>query len=30
MLRLFHKVPVRHLPPYSLLREFLGGSAYEY
>ena len=30
LLHKFHPVPVRHLPPYSLLREFLGGSAYEY
>ena len=30
LLHRYHKIPVRHLPPYSLLREFLGGSAYEY
>lgn len=26
----FHDIPVDVLPPYSLLREFLGGSRYEY
>lgn len=30
LLHKFHKVKVDYLPPYSLLREFLGGSAYEY
>lgn len=30
MLHGYHKIPVRYLPPYSLLREFLGGSAYIY
>lgn len=30
MLHGYHKIPVRYLPPYSLLREFLGGSAYVY
>lgn len=27
---MFNEIPVDTLPPYSLLREFLGGSAYEY
>lgn len=27
---LFNEIPVDILPPYSLLREFLGGSAFEY
>jgi uridine kinase len=33
LIRLLHRhhlIPVRHLPPYSLLREFLGGSKYVY
>lgn len=33
LMRLLHRrhlIPVRHLPPYSLLREFLGGSKYVY
>ncbi|MBQ9362934.1 MAG: hypothetical protein IJT97_05855 [Bacteroidaceae bacterium] len=30
LLHKYHPIPVRHLPPYSLLREFLGGSAYVY
>lgn len=27
---LYNEIPIDILPPYSLLREFLGGSAYEY
>ena len=27
---LYNEIPIDLLPPYSLLREFLGGSAYEY
>lgn len=30
LIRRYHEIPVDLLPPYSLLREFLGGSAYEY
>jgi len=30
MLHKYHKIKVDYLPPYSLLREFLGGSGYEY
>ena len=30
LLHQYHRMPVHYLPPYSLLREFLGGSAYEY
>ena len=30
VLNRFHPIPVDLLPPYSLLREFLGGSAFEY
>lgn len=30
VLQRFHDIPVDLLPPYSLLREFLGGSAFEY
>lgn len=30
ILERFHDIPVEILPPYSLLREFIGGSAFEY
>ena len=30
VLRRFHDIPIDLLPPHSLLREFLGGSAFEY
>ena len=30
MLHKYHRIKVEYFPPYSLLREFLGGSAYEY
>ena len=30
LLQKYHNIKVDYLPPYSLLREFLGGSAYEY
>ena len=30
LLHRYHPISVDYLPPYSLLREFLGGSAYEY
>ena len=30
LLHQYHRMPVHYLPPYSLLREFLGGSAYVY
>ena len=30
MLHKYHRIKVEYFPPYSLLREFLGGSGYEY